>query len=283
MSASPLAISHFQAEELLAARGAGAPSASVSLDLGMTRQDAGLCDGGVLLPNQALLSWADIAKVARDDHSCYLINDGRACKIQVFSEETNRHYSLFPTPQAPTMLVAGFTMHRIKGVGPLQDTQLKVGALKPVRGQILDTCTGLGYTAIQLAEFADHVTTVEIDPAASEICRCNPWSQKMFENPAITQMIGDSGELVAEFADAAFDRILHDPPTFSLAGQLYAGEFYRQLRRVLRPGGQLFHYVGDPVSKTGRRTTQGVTRRLNEAGFSRVTPLPRAHGVAARK
>ena len=64
----------------------------------------------------------------------------------------------------------------------------------------------------------------------------------------ITQHIGDTFEVIQSFADAAFDRIVHDPPTLRLAGDLYSGEFYVDLFRVLRRGGRLYHYLGDPNS-----------------------------------
>jgi len=45
----------------------------------------------------------------------------------------------------------------------------------------------------------------------------------------------------------------------------------------------MFHYVGDPNSRTGASATKGVVRRLQEAGFTRVVPKPEAFGVTAYK
>jgi predicted methyltransferase len=275
-------LSHIQCTALLAARGSGQTACAASLDLGLTQEDVGIGPAGIMLPDGTAVAWDVIQRIARDQNSCFLVGDGPARKIQVFSDALNRHYSLFPTEGAPTMLVAGFTMHRITGIDPWRDTELKVTALKPIRGRALDICTGLGYSAIQLAVSAERVTTVEIDPAALEIGRLNPWSRELFENPKIEQAIGDAAAVLTGFADGAFDVILHDPPTVSLAGQLYGAVFYRTLRRLLRPSGRLFHYTGDPGSKAGSRVTSGVIRRLREAGFRRVTPLPRAFGVIAR-
>ena len=70
---------------------------------------------------------------------------------------------------------------------------------------------------------------------------------------------------------------------FSLAGELYSGEFYAECQRVLGRSGKLFHYIGDPGSKSGARTTKGVVRRLQEAKFARVVAKPQAFGVAAYK
>jgi uncharacterized protein len=76
---------------------------------------------------------------------------------------------------------------------------------------------------------------------------------------------------------------LHDPPAFNLAGDLYAGDFYRELHRVLTRKGYLFHYIGDPESKSGATVTRGVIKRLQEAGFARIERKPRAFGVVAYK
>jgi hypothetical protein len=83
--------------------------------------------------------------------------------------------------------------------------------------------------------------------------------------------------------DGSFSRIIHDPPWFSLAGELYSGEFYRHLNRVLGRKGRLFHYIGDLSSRSGRNVVKGVTRRLQESGFSRVVRKPGAFGVVAFK
>jgi predicted methyltransferase len=88
---------------------------------------------------------------------------------------------------------------------------------------------------------------------------------------------------VPSFDANYFDAILHDPPTMSLAGDLYSQEFYRELFRVLRRGGKLFHYIGDPESKFGANTTRGVMQRLKNAGFRTVKPARQAFGVLALK
>ena len=115
------------------------------------------------------------------------------------------------------------------------------------------------------------------------MARLNPWSQSLFENPKITQVVGDSVEEIEKFKASSFARIIHDPPTLSLAGDLYSGEFYRQLYRVMQAGGRLFHYIGDLDSKSGRVVAKGAVRRLQEAGFRRVVPQPTAFGLVAYK
>ena len=141
----------------------------------------------------------------------------------------------------------------------------------------------MGYTAIGAAKTAEVVITIEIDPAVLEVARLNPWSKDLFGNPKIEQLIGDCFEVIHGFESESFSRIIHDPPTFSLAGDLYSQAFYRQLYRVLEPGGRLFHYIGDLESRSGGRVAKGVIRRLREVGFRRIHRRPGAFGVVTAR
>jgi predicted methyltransferase len=282
-------LSYTQAEGILKARQAGHASVAVSLDLGLTTAEVAIEPAGVRLPDGQVLAWRHVEKIRSSERGCFLIEDDAPLKVQVFSEATNRLYSLMPTEGAPTMLVSGIPMHRVKGIDPYRDTLQKIKAIAPVVGRVLDTATGLGYTAIEAARTAEHVVTIEIEPAALEVARLNPWSQPLFANPRITQVVGDTIEEIEGFEDGTFARIIHDPPAFNLAGDLYSGAFYRQLFRVLRRerrprrGGRLFHYIGDLESKSGRTVVRGAMRRLQEAGFSRVVRRPQAFGLVAYK
>ncbi len=282
MSLTPI-LSHYQATPILDARRKGQPTVLTTLDLGCSSVELSLTPSSLLLPDGQELDWATLEKIRGDENKCFTVDEGTVQPIIVHSPTTNWVRTLYPTAAAPTTLVAGFLMHRIKGIDPLQDTRRKIAALAPISGAVLDTATGLGYTAIEATRTASHVTTIELDPGAMEIARLNPWSQELFDNPKITQIIGDTAEVIQQFAAGQFERILHDPPTFSLGGELYSAAFYAQLYRVLRRGGRLFHYIGDLSSNYGSRTAKGVTRRLQEAGFSRVTRKDEAFGLVASK
>ena len=281
--ACPIILSYVQVGPLLDARRKGLTTIDTSPDLGRTATPVALTGEGVVFPGGERLDWASVEKISKSEVNCYLVEDNAIKPVQVFSEYTNRMCSLFPTKGAPSMLIAGFVMHRIKDTDPMRDTRSKIAAIAPISGRVLDTATGLGYTAIEAARSADEVVTIELDPGAQAMARLNPWSRELFDNPKIQQIMGDASEVVQGFEDESFARIIHDPPTLSLAGDLYGGMFYRQLFRVLRRGGRLYHYIGDPNSKASGGVTKGVVRRLQEAGFTRVQRKAEAYGVVAYK
>jgi len=278
-----MVLSHFQVEPMLQAGARSRETIFASLDLNLTTSEVYLHENGIVLPDGQSLTWHTLELIADDEVGCYHIEGGQAKRIQVYSEDLDRSYSLMPTPRAPALLISGLPMHRIKGIDPREDTLRKIRTLSPVRGHVLDTATGLGYTAIEVARTAEQVTTIELDPAALQIARLNPWSHPLFADPRIRQIVGDSAEEVAGFEENVFSCVIHDPPTISLAGELYSAEFYRQLFRVLRRPGKVFHYIGDLESPSGRRVSKGVTRRLREVGFTRIVAWPDAFGVTACK
>jgi len=191
-------------------------------------------------------------------------------------------------------------MHRFgKDVCPRVDTQRKLGALAPLRpgARVLDCCTGLGYTAAAACARGCVVTTAELDDCMQALCEANPWSRVALgvalaqpgglpalsaeQVGSLTQLRGDVASLVGAMPTSSFDRILHDPPSFSLAGQLYSAEFYAELARLLAPRGRLYHYIGDPSSAHGAKVAKGAIRRLLEAGFASACIDPYAHGIVA--
>ncbi|MCK6577322.1 MAG: methyltransferase domain-containing protein [Anaerolineae bacterium] len=255
---------------------------SLSSDLGLTLVTAVLSREGVLFPDGERLTWTNAEVIADDEVACFALESGSIRKIQMFSSVTNRHCSLMPTTGAPTLLIAGFPMHRIKGTDPQRDTMEKIKAARPT-GRALDTSMGLGYTAIHAARAGARVTTIELDPAVVEVAGQNPWSRELFTHPQIERIVGDSFDYIESCGDGVFNCILHDPPTMQLAGDLYSGAYYRELARILTPQGRLFHYIGDLKSQFGARIARGVTERLKAAGFKRVVPVPQAFGINAFK
>jgi predicted methyltransferase len=284
-------VSHLQIALLLAAWDAltaagGSPderiSTTTSADLGLSTLAASLTSAGIIYPAGERLPWEVARSIVGSPNQCFVVDDGVQA-VAAFSPTTNVLRSLMPTAGAPTMLISGISMHRIKGTEPWADSVAKAQAVAQISGRTLDTTTGLGYTAILAARSASEVVTVELDPTGLEVARQNPWSHELFDRPNIQRVVGDAFEVVAQQRAGSFDCIIHDPPYLALAGELYSEEMYRRLYRVLRRGGRLFHYIGDPQSTSGARTTAGVLRRLEAVGFQRIARRPEAFGVVATK
>jgi predicted methyltransferase len=253
------------------------------LDLGLTTISLPLDTKGAQLPTDTWLSWDQLHEIVDHDTLCFRVVEGEIEAIRGYSEQTQRTHQLFPTASAPALLISGFTMHRINDTTPEQGAREMVRALGRINGRLLDTATGLGYAAIEAARDADEVVTIELDPVAQQMASFNPWSQPLFNRDNITRVMGDSSKIVTDLAAESFTCVLHDPPAINLAGDLYAGTFYRAIHRVLQKGGRFFHYIGDPNSASGSRVTKGVKQRLSEAGFSKVVPKPDAFGLIAYK
>ena len=165
-------------------------------------------------------------------------------------------------------------------VSPYEDARRKVGLIEPRGKSILDTCGGLGYYAAWcvLGE-ATQVLSYEKNPDVLWLRSLNPWSPAPGGGLTLTR--GDIvGQIALQPAESV-DAILHDPPRFGIAGELYSQVFYDQLARVLRRKGRLFHYTGTPNKLTsGRDVPNEVAQRLRRAGF--VTEL-NGDGVLAVK
>jgi uncharacterized protein len=263
-------LSYIQASVLLNRLQAGLESRT-SLDLGKTETVVSLEEGHVRLSGETLISLDDLRMIANCEHTIFAVRGGKVQKVIEFSDATLRTYKLHPTPDWPALEISGILMHRIKGTTPRKDAQAKVRLISPIRGAVLDTCMGLGYTAILAATTADSVTAIEKDDNVLEMAKLNPHSQELFEHPKIKLIHGDATEVVLGFGSAAFDIVNHDPPTLSVAGELYSDAFYAQLLRILKPGGKLLHYTPAPGSR-GRRIdlNASVTRRLAGVGFANV-------------
>jgi predicted methyltransferase len=205
-------------------------------------------------------------------------------RIAFFSDETNLFYKLLPTKEAPTFEISGIRMHCLKNVKPFENAENMVDFLKP-KGTVLDTCTGLGYTAIAIArkKEASEVFTVEKDQNVLELMKFNPWSKELFSNKKI-KIILDKVESFAERAkDKTFDAIMHDPPSLKIAPELYSRKLYTDFYRILKERGKLCHYIGRPGAKKGIDFERKTIRRLRECGFSKIITNQRMQALLAFK
>jgi uncharacterized protein len=198
---------------------------------------------------------------------------------------TNSLIKLVPTQWgAPTFEIDGIKMLPTARVSPYEDARRKVELIRPRGKAILDTCGGLGYFAAWcLQGQAGHVLSFEKNADVVWLRGLNPWSPVAtaveLESSSsgatsllaggLTLVRGDVAVAISSLPDRSFDAVLHDPPRFGIAGELYSQAFYDHLARVLRPRGLLFHYTGTPNKlTTGRNVPKEVASRLRQAGFS---------------
>ena len=180
----------------------------------------------------------------------------------------NSLIKLVPTAWGPpTFEIDGIKMLPTAQVSPFADAQNKVSYIQPRGKVILDTCGGLGYfAACSLVAGASKVLSYEKNPDVIWLRSLNPWSPQPGDVLQLTQ--GDVVQQIESLPEASVDAILHDPPRFGIAGELYSQAFYDQLARVLRRNGRLFHYTGSPNKLTSSRDVpHEVTKRLQKSGF----------------
>lgn len=186
---------------------------------------------------------------------------------------------LVPTQWGPpTFEIDGIKMLPTAQVSPYEDARAKVALIQPRGKRILDTCGGLGYFAAWcLAGEAAQILSYEKNADVMWLRSLNPWSP--VAGGALTLTEGDITQEIGAIPSASVDAILHDPPRFGIAGELYSQAFYDQLARVLRGKGRLFHYTGAPNKLSrGRDLPAEVITRLRAAGFN---AQPSGDGVLA--
>ncbi|HEY8587243.1 MAG TPA: SAM-dependent methyltransferase [Rhodanobacter sp.] len=180
---------------------------------------------------------------------------------------------LVPTPWGPpTFEIDGIKMLPTSKESPFEDARRKVALVEPRGKIVLDTCGGLGYFAACCLEAGvAHIHSFEKNADVLWLRTLNPWSP----DPAAASSSGrlqlehaDVSQAILGIANGSIDALLHDPPRFGIAGELYSQAFYQELARVLRRGGRLFHYTGSPNRLTsGRDVPREVAKRLETAGF----------------
>lgn len=248
------------------------------VDFGTREVSCSKDKASVLLDGRYRLSLAVDIK----ENFCYRITRDGIMPVAFFSEETNMFYKLRPTPDWPTVTIGSVPMHRVGSVFPKRDTENKIRMLQP-RGIVLDTCMGLGYTAIAAARTSRQVHTFEIDANVYFIAGINPISQSLFKNEKIKIYRADVGKYIHCLKSNYFDAIIHDPPTFTIAPHLYSGGFYSELHRVLKRRGKMFHYTPWYGSKRGLNFPLAIRRKLKEAGFAVLRFAPERGGILCQR
>lgn len=248
-------------EQLLMARRMGRPTLDCSLDLERTASTVEIGDDAWTCGGRAY-PYLESCK----ERTIYHWNGAAFEPVARYSTSLIK---LVPTDWGPpTFEIDGIKMLPTAQVSPYEDARGKVELVQPRGKVVLDTCGGLGYFAAWCLEGgAARVLSFEKNPDVIWLRSLNPWSPPAGQQIELTQ--GDIAAEIASLPDESVDAILHDPPRFGIAGELYSQVFYDQLARVIRRRGRLFHYTGAPNRLSrGRDLPSEVARRLALAGFT---------------
>jgi predicted methyltransferase len=266
------------AEALAGAHDAGAGTWSGSLDLQRSQTEAMLEAEGWQWRGQRY----PYPKKLKDRTVYYWDGAGFA----TVSRYSGSLIKLVPTEWgAPTFEIDGIKMLPTSKESPYDDARRKVALVEPRGKAVLDTCGGLGYFAACCIEGGvGEVQSFEKNADVLWLRTLNPWSPDP-DAPAMGGKLqlahADVSRAIVQIPTASVDALLHDPPRFGIAGELYSRTFYAELARVLRRGGRLFHYTGSPNRLTsGRDVPREVQKRLEKAGFK---AQPALDGVLATR
>lgn len=269
------------AKQALEAISKGLSCVRLSADLNLSESEFSLIDQHLVFDAGNRLSVDELKRIVKKTQRVYLCHGGDVVPLE---DRSSGYYKLVPTAGAPLLEISGVKMHISKGTDPFASASAMAQQAVRQGDRVLDCCSGLGYAAIAAHRLgAREVISIELSPEVMGLRAQNPWSRDLGQ-AGIVQRQGNSHELIAAMAASSFDSVVHDPPRFSLAGELYSEEFYREIFRVLCRDGRLFHYTGNPhVIKKGSSFVDGVIRRLKTAGFRQVEKVEHLMGVSARK
>ncbi|MEM1682819.1 MAG: RsmD family RNA methyltransferase [Ignisphaera sp.] len=275
-------ISVWDVEEIISRIKKGETRFKVTVDLGLRETDIEYRNGVVVISGDTI----DINELnAVREGFLYKLIDGRLHRLDMYSD--GKYYKLRPVARnkAPTIEINGIHMHRIQSIDPWTDSFTKIRSIsrRIKNARVLDICTGLGYTAIAEVMFgAKSVVTVELDSNVLYLASLNPWSRKL-EDPKISIVLGDAFNVLDELGEEDFDVVVHDPPRFEIAGELYSYEFYKKVYRVLKKNGVFVHYTGNPAKHSNIDIIKGIKNRLSRAGFSEIHWIESIKGFKAIK
>lgn len=266
------------ADAMLAARHCGAGEWTGSLDLGRSIDTVMFADDHWSWRGHAY-PWPGKLK----DRTLYVLDRDGWTAVSRYGRSLIK---LVPTDWGPpTFEIDGIKMLVSARISPIEDARQKVSLVAPRGKTVLDTCGGLGYfAACCLESGVARIHSFEKNEDVLWLRTLNPWSPDPDAPEAggrLQLTHADISQAIGGIAEASVDAILHDPPRFGIAGELYSQAFYDHLARVLRRGGRLFHYTGAPNRLTsGRDVPREVARRLEKSGLKTELALD---GVLAVK
>lgn len=274
---------HFETvSKILEAVQKGEKSLTLSLDLNLSQKMWEIETDRLVLDNDTFIDMEKLESISGFQNKIFIFQNNTLTPAEVRSDS---YYKLVPTSSAPTLEINGIKMHRSKGIDPLTDAKLKTQLVVCAGDLVLDTCGGLGYSAMFAVEAgAKKVISTEKNSAVISLRNLNPWLKKMADDTLVflhTDIIKE----IDTFENNRFNSVIHDPPRFtSASGDLYGKKFYDALFRVMAPRSKLFHYTGSPKKiKDQDRFIKNTMKRLEHARFTSVCFKDNLQGIYAKK
>ncbi len=250
--------------EISEAMAAGHAFVELSLDLNLSKNRFAIRGNCLVLDNSLEIDIKELAPVASSRQKVFVLGRDGLSPIEI---RADGYYKLVPTDTVPTLEINGIKMHRSKDIDPLVDAREKTKLVVKPQDHVLDTCSGLGYSAVfALKAGARQVVSTEKSLPVIQIRCRNPWLMGNGNAPTDSTRVGlsqvslspvglsqsDSARIewvhaditryIPTLDDLSFDAVIHDPPRFNSAtGELYGKSFYTQLFPVMKPVSPLFH------------------------------------------
>jgi len=249
--------------------------AAVSFDLGMTQRNVGRKRLEEIVGDINMKLGGERLK----ENYIYLLKKGEIYRLALFHDSHFYKLKMMNGFREPVLEIDGIRMHVIRGFSSANDHINEIMKLiDGNRGSCLEICSGLGYWTSGLSKRYGKVVTIEKSKAVIALAKLNPHSRGLFSRN-VKRIYGDAFGKVGKIREK-FDCVVHDPPRYTHAPQLYSNEFYGMLRERLNPGGRLFHYTGTFTSHGGFHANIG--KSLESAGFRDVKRIERMQGFIAR-
>lgn len=254
----------------------------LSLDLNLSEKTWQIEQDRLILDDHSFIDAERLTPIVSSINKIFIFQGNVVTPAEVRSDG---YYKLVPTTSAPTLEINGIKMHRSKDIDPLTDAKLKAQLVVSKGDKVLDTCGGLGYSAIfALKAGALKVISTEKSRAVITLRNLNPWLKK-YTDHRLELIHTDICQEIAQFEAELFNSVIHDPPRFTSAtGDLYGKKFYTELFRVMGPHSKLFHYTGSPKKiKTKDTFIKNTVKRLEHCGFKSVCFHDSLQGIYAQK
>jgi len=279
----PLFFFHFETVAvILNAMREGKKEVLLSLDHNLTEKRWPIEEGRLILGHHVFIDRKALEDVASRRNLIFRFQDNVLSPLEIRS---NGYYKLSPTRTAPILEIDGIKMHRSKEIDPLMDAEKKNKLAVSAGDTVLDTCGGLGYSALfALKAGAKKVISTEKSSEVIQLRNLNPWLKK-WNADGVEFIHADIIRYIDGLESNIFNGVIHDPPRFtSRTGDLYGKRFYDALFRVMGPRSRLFHYTGIPKKiKKGDRFIVNTIKRLEASGFHSVVFKDDLQGLFAKK